>query len=726
MRIKYPNLVRLMVVLAMVCGLVAVVAAPASAISGIIAQNTPEAAGSAAKWAIDFSVDCEGFYQAGIDTFTITFPPEVTMPTTAGISKTAITMKVFNDGAQTGNPPLDADVDGHKVTITVPAVGFGGDPFPDIENGNEVIITISSSGGIKNPVTVKTGWELTVAGAYTIGEEEPAIATFDTIPPEAKVTLTPAYGPRNTSLKVSGTGFTPSYVATIYVVNDMSDHVVLGYADISSTGTFSASFTVTKPPFDKGENSIEVIDGGARADMEDFDLKAGITLSPATGRPGDLIHIIGSDTMGYVGDLAPPVLIGVDPVAQVPDGPWEGAQKQLNVIIPGGLAPGKVKVMLWDENGPGPESAEFPGNYLVTADLLISGQPVTVTPAIGGVGTKVIISGTGFTPGEEAIDKIELGGIDWVGPVAVTSNGTFTAQAVVTEELWDDLGPGNWSVYVEDDDGRIGISQYTIPKPTLTISPEESGIGSTVIAKGTGFSVTAMFGIFYDAEGVDCPEAPALLGTTSSAGTFTAGIKVPNCAAPGQKYYVEALVWHGVDREEFARVEHKVATGVVETTPTSANIGKAITVKLTGFQPYAKVEWAHLDQKSILPTIDQWTNGKGAVTFNTMVPGAAQEGPTVVMVNVGGVVSSTAFTVLEAPVTVADALESIVDKVVIVWGLVDGEWLFWDPNDIPGSTLQDLESGTGYFVKVSEDCTLVYGAFNKDLKAAYWNNVGWP
>jgi hypothetical protein len=725
MNIKFRKLVGLLVVLGMVASLVTLVAAPASAIDSVVVNNDPTAAGAAAKWTVSFTAEPAGaaVYTPGADTFTITFPALVTMPAGTTISKSAITVKTTEGGGHQGTPALDADIDGQEVTVTLPAVDLAGDAFPEIGHDGNVTIIIAKGAGIKNPAAVNTGWVLGVSGSYTGGTEIMETGTFNTTVPTNKITLTPAKGARNSSVKVSGTGFAPGYTAKISV-----EGVVLGYADVSSTGTFSKSFIVSKPPFITGDNTISAEDGsGLPAATAEFGLRAGITLKPTSGRPGDCIKITGTDTEGS----GAAVVIGGNQVDDcdgdplfVPALPWDGAEGVLEFTIPGGLSPGKVKVMLWDDNGPGEAG-------LVTADLTILGMPVTVEPDSGGPYTKVVISGSGFSK-DSHLDEIQIGGQDWMtGDVLTTSAGTFTTQITLTPAIWNVLGAGNWSVYVEDHNGRVGLSEYEIPQPTLTLNIEESGIGSTLIATGTGFSVRKMFTIYYGGD-EDTGEM-VLNGTTSSTGTFTAGFKVPATygpdaedVMPGEEYqvYVEDTV--GVE----AIATHTVSTGTVAVTPDKAQWGATITVSLSGFQPFAKVVWAELDEKDILPSADQWTDSKGKVTFATKLPGSAAIGPTVVMVGVGGddgdTTSSTAFTVLEAPVTVGDALESVISKVVIVWGYVDGKWYMYDPTDLTDSTLTSLGSGNGYWIKVSLDCQLIYGAFTFDLKAAYWNNVGWP
>ncbi len=82
--------------------------------------------------------------------------------------------------------------------------------------------------------------------------------------------------------------------------------------------------------------------------------------------------------------------------------------------------------------------------------------------------------------------------------------------------------------------------------------------------------------------------------------------------------------------------------------------------------------------------------------------------------------------VKEAPATTQTQTASISSCLVRIWGYSSGTWYMYDPADLPDSSLTSLQSGNGYWIKVSSDCTLIYGAFNKDLKAAYWNDVGWP
>jgi hypothetical protein len=59
------------------------------------------------------------------------------------------------------------------------------------------------------------------------------------------------------------------------------------------------------------------------------------------------------------------------------------------------------------------------------------------------------------------------------------------------------------------------------------------------------------------------------------------------------------------------------------------------------------------------------------------------------------------------PLPVSGALSSIAGKYSFVWGYKDDQWTYYDPGDMPGSTLQVLTPGSGYWIEAIEETTLV-------------------
>jgi hypothetical protein len=73
---------------------------------------------------------------------------------------------------------------------------------------------------------------------------------------------------------------------------------------------------------------------------------------------------------------------------------------------------------------------------------------------------------------------------------------------------------------------------------------------------------------------------------------------------------------------------------------------------------------------------------------------------------------------------IGEQLASISDSLIIVWGYSGGTWYMYDPADTAGSNLTTLMSGSGYWINVNADCTLIYGSYSYQLFAD-WNLIGW-
>jgi hypothetical protein len=55
------------------------------------------------------------------------------------------------------------------------------------------------------------------------------------------------------------------------------------------------------------------------------------------------------------------------------------------------------------------------------------------------------------------------------------------------------------------------------------------------------------------------------------------------------------------------------------------------------------------------------------------------------------------------PLPVSDALSSIANKYTLLWAYKDDEWIFYDPADESGSTLQVLAPANGYWIEAIEE-----------------------
>jgi len=88
--------------------------------------------------------------------------------------------------------------------------------------------------------------------------------------------------------------------------------------------------------------------------------------------------------------------------------------------------------------------------------------------------------------------------------------------------------------------------------------------------------------------------------------------------------------------------------------------------------------------------------------------------------------AATTFEVVEC-IPIQHALATIMDKCVRVWtyDAPHQQWRVYQLG-LPGwiDMIECLETGQGYWIEVTEDCTLTYNAIEFELKAG-WNLIGW-
>src|SRR4030042_2590292 len=128
--IKFPNMIKLLVVLAMVCSLVAIVAAPASAALGIaLSVNTGAVGTSVTITATDFAPST--ILTAKFDGAVVTTAPTTVTADTGGDATFAIAIPASTAGAHTilvtdgVKTAIATFTVFQKVAITVPATKQG-------------------------------------------------------------------------------------------------------------------------------------------------------------------------------------------------------------------------------------------------------------------------------------------------------------------------------------------------------------------------------------------------------------------------------------------------------------------------------------------------------------------------------------------------------------------------------------------------------------------------
>lgn len=117
---------------------------------------------------------------------------------------------------------------------------------------------------------------------------------------------------------------------------------------------------------------------------------------------------------------------------------------------------------------------------------------IALNPTSGPPGTTVMISGAGF-PANDASISIFLDLATGSTLDHVSTNGA--GQISYTWTIPTSAIPGTWGATAWDLSGDMTPAKayFTIPPPTITLTPSNAGVGQTVTVRGSGFSAGQPF-----------------------------------------------------------------------------------------------------------------------------------------------------------------------------------------------------------------------------------------
>jgi hypothetical protein len=357
------------------------------------------------------------------------------------------------------------------------------------------------------------------------------------------------------------------------------------------------------------------------------------------------------------------------------------------------------------------------------------GSPLTPSPASGVIGTRVTVSGTGFTAnGTILAGGITFGGAAWnTANVTIDSGGNFLTALTLSGLALENVAAtaGTYTIAVVDN-GAIPLSgavNFTVPVASITLSTATSVVGSSVVVRGAGFPANTVAIVTYAG-------SPIGTGMVDSTGNFPAAITVPTTAViPSTNiiaaYAITANAVTVPPASTPAQASHSVPSASVTLSATSGNPGSIVGVTGAGFPAYAVAAALSIGGIPAMPSPAPATDGNGNITANVLVP-PLPTGPAVVAITVGGVTGSVAFTITTAAITPGVALAGIAGKYTVVWGFDAStqSWKGYNPANLAQSDLTVLAKGQGYLIKATQACTLVYGA-NQYVLVVGWNFVGW-
>ena len=624
------------------------------------------------------------------------------------------------------------------TTATSGAVGSG-------TVGSDGTATFTAFGtGFSAPITVQDGTG-----------RQASTATSTTVLP--RITVTPTSGLAGSLINITGYDFgdTPNLTS--------SDVKIGGTA--FSAGTFTVKdvdgdgivddFTYVNAQvptsMDAGVKTITAqVNPGSPIAQASFEvLGNALSVSPASGAPGSQITVSGTgfppnqhvwavylikDAAQFAVDLADDGEITSDETSAVEltstseptaiDTDSSGAFT-IPCTVTTNLAAGSYGIIVFVPNATG---AKGTGLFTVT------GRTVTINPTSGPKGTKVTISGGNLTANSTvaANTGIKFGTNNWNtssygGGTAISldSQGNLTP---VTLEVGN-FSTGKSTIYVTDAAGLVATGTFEITVPTCTFEPTSAVRGDLITVTGSGWLPTeiGLVSIYLDINGDGTYGSSELVAfaTPDAEGKIYKQFTVPSNVTPNTIVYYRAQDTKGNTSIPGALT---IPAARVEVSPTSAPVGSSITVKGAGFLPSTGVTSVTMGGVTLIPGQAVVTDSQGRFTVTATVPGLAVGGQAI-SATVGATTASTAFIITAggaAPVTPAVATANIASQLQIMWTF-DGAtqtWKVYDPTPGATSDISAMTAGQGYWVKVSENCSLVYGNKTYNLYAG-WNLIGW-
>lgn len=230
-------------------------------------------------------------------------------------------------------------------------------------------------------------------------------------------------------------------------------------------------------------------------------------------------------------------------------------------------------------------------------------EALQLSPAQGPIDAAYTVTGSGFTASSHATVSFNgtlqaptgtSGGqcIFSKKVITTTSAGGFVCAFKVPN-----IGPGGYPVVGHDSSSGLSSvpETFTVTAPEILVSPTSGSVGAAFTVKGSGFSVSAMYGaeVYFYPEGFLTPVGVSGGGctftvssdttfiATNSTGGFVCSFAVPNVApAADYLYAVDAATNQGSPFVDFTVL---AVAPAITLNPTRGAVGSEYTITGTGF-----------------------------------------------------------------------------------------------------------------------------------------------
>ena len=697
--------------------------------------------------------------------------------------------------------PSDNDTADWLIQIEVGDMAVG-DAFPGeqgIAAETEVTVTIAKAAGIMAPSEADPvdGYEVAIALV-----EDPELGHLIDIhyqTTDRLVTLSSQDGGRGDELVATAKGISGQTadfwrdadgdgardLSEIYLCTASAITDNLAECTFTVTGDFDGGHggncdgTDDGPSSPSGCNIINVLDGEnntAAIDFEDdvFELKKSLKLSPAEGTPGDSIivqvqdwsvdgsvdavTVAGADTAACgtatdlrIADLVVRATVGSDAVGAVRIGDLYYAGTGA------GLLPGPdcgQSVNNGDAQVPIKIPNVTPGTKQLTVyaagddddtDLVVGGSSVLATPTRVIANQRISLTGTAFSAGGYIAD-ITLDGDRFIIPLEgvdgnrIDSGGSWTlsVNVPVTQGIAEG---GSQTLIITDNNRRTGSTVLDVAEPTVSISPEEGRIDSTVTITGENYpglnddGVDNIEVVVDYADGAETEDAEPDVD-----GRWQISIKVPN-DVPIPSTNTIRVSFQATDGPVETTFRHLVPRATISLSPTTGPEGSMVNLTGTGFHRFRPLSALRVGNIPVTVTPAPSTDRNGDMSFSFQVPGI-DVGTQNVVASVGTTTASVGF-IVQDPSGVVGAETSGVEialEPLLTEGTLDRvfyfnnatkEWQWHIVDDAFAATnnLDEVVSGAPLWVLVNEDTSVTLNNRTIDFTCAgddCWNLITFP
>ena len=264
---------------------------------------------------------------------------------------------------------------------------------------------------------------------------------------------------------------------------------------------------------------------------------------------------------------------------------------------------------------------------ITPAAPVLAAPILSVSPALGAVGTKVTVTGENFDSykGDDIYLFLDNQQVT-ISPITVPETGSFSFDFNIPAGT----EPGRQQITAKNKLGwTLAFSSFTVMKPGISLDSKSGVVGTKLTINGQGFYAGRAVNVYYDNR---------MLGTEAASGTgeFTYSFTIPGSTAGKHKVAARNAVGHS------AEAEFEVLPSLT-LNATSAAAGDILAVSGSGFGSRRNIDvYFNYDEVAYAKT-DEFGNFKVAL-FN--VPAMASGAYDVTAKDKDGNKGKAAFTII--------------------------------------------------------------------------------